>query len=142
MIPLLQNLFLKDFWLKLFSLALASLIYFVVNIAIKKDISPGTSLSLAPSEQMILRDLPIVVLSSSDDQRPVNINPKVALVKLQGDPANLRNLRRQDVRVMVDLTEPAALRGSRQRIEVSAPAGISHLQVDPEEVQISTVTNN
>ena len=142
MIPFLENLILKDFWLKLFSFALAGLIWFTVNIAIKNDISPVTSLSLAPTEQLMLRDLPIVVLSSADQIRGFNISPKTADVTLQGDSISLRNLRKQDIRVLVDLSDPASLHDSRRKIEVSTPAGLSHVRVDPQEVQISTPPKN
>ncbi len=138
MIPWLQNLVLTDFWLKLFSLALACLIWFTVNIAIKNDISPVTTLSLAPTDQMVLRDLPITVLSSAEDLRDFNVTPKTADVTVQGDAVNLKNLRKQDVRVLVDLSDKGTLRDSRKRIEVSTPAGVAHVKVEPEEVQVVT----
>jgi YbbR domain-containing protein len=142
MIPFFQNLILKDFWLKLFSFALASLVWVIVNIAIKKDISPANSLSLAPSDQRVFRDLPIVILSSADAGHSFTINPKVATVTLQGDAAGLRNLRIQDVRVLVDLSDLAVLQDSRKRIEVSTPAGVSHVRVDPEDVLVTSVAKN
>jgi len=142
MIPFLQELVLKDFWLKLFSFALAALIWFTVNIAIKNDISPVASLSLGPTEQMILRDLPISVLSPAQQVHAFSVTPRTVDVTIQGDATNLRNLRKQDVRVLVDLSESGALRDSRRRIEVSTPAGITHVKVDPEEVQILTDPKN
>jgi YbbR domain-containing protein len=142
MIPLLQDLVLKDFWLKLFSFALATLIWFTVNIAIKNDISPVASLSLAPTEQAILRDLPITVLSSAQPVGRFSINPKTANVTVQGDAASLRNLRRENVRVLVDLSDNGALQNSQRRLEVSTPAGITHVRVDPEEVEVATESKN
>lgn len=142
MIPFLQDLVLKDFWLKLFSFALAVLIWFTVNIAIKNDISPVASLSLAPTDQVTLRDLPIAVLSTAQQVRGFSINPKTADVTVQGDAASMRNLRRQNVRLMVDLSDSGAAQDSRRRIEISAPAGITHVKVEPEEVQIVTDTKN
>jgi hypothetical protein len=137
MIAFLQNLILKDFWLKLFSFALATLVWIIVNIAIKKDISTGTTLSLTPTEQIVLHDLPISVLSATEDARAFTITPKSAVVTLQGEPANVRNLRRQDVRVLVDLSDAAALKDARKRVEVSAPPGITRVKVDPEEVEVT-----
>jgi YbbR domain-containing protein len=142
MIPFLQDLVFKDFWLKLFSFALAALIWFTVNIAIKNDISPVASLSLAPTEQMTLRDLPIAVLLPAQQARGLSINPKTADVIVQGDPTSLRNLHMQNVRVLVDLSDGGALQTSRRRVEVSTPAGITHVKVDPEEVRITTNTTN
>jgi YbbR domain-containing protein len=142
MIPFLQNLILHDFWLKLFSFALACLIWFTVNIAIKNDISPVASLSLAPTEEVVLRDLPIAVLSSAQEMNAFTVNPKTADVTLQGDLTTLRNLRKQDVRVLVDLSDRGVLRDSRRRIDVSTPAGVTHIKVEPEEVQVVTAPKN
>ena len=141
MIPFLQELVLKDFWLKLFSFALASLIWFTINIAIKKDISPVASLSLGSSEQMILRDLPISVLVSAEESRRFSVNHKTADVTLQGDPASLKNLRRRDVRVLVDLSEGGLPNDPHRRIEVFTPPGMAKIKIDPEEVQFETTTN-
>lgn len=141
MIPFLQKLVLQDFWLKLFSFALAWLIWFTIHIAIKNDISPVASLSLGPTEQVILRGLPISVLSSVESQ-PFTINPKSVDVTLQGTVGTLRNLRKQDVRILVDLSESGAVRDSRKRLEVSTPAGVTTIKVEPEEVQIAVNPKN
>jgi hypothetical protein len=34
-----------------------------VNLAIKNDISPVASLSLAPTDQVVFRDVPVIVLA-------------------------------------------------------------------------------
>jgi YbbR domain-containing protein len=143
MISFLQDLILKDFWLKLFSFALACLIWFTINtIAIKNDISPVTTFSLAPTEQKVLADLPIVVLSPASELAGCTVNPTTATVTLQGEAAYLRAVRRQDVRVMVDLSGVNPSANGRRRVEVTAPAGAVPVRVDPEDVQILNVTNN
>jgi len=71
-----------------------------------------------------------------------SINPKTANVTVQGDAASLRNLRRENVRVLVDLSDNGALQSSRRRLEVSTPAGITHVRVDPEEVEVATESKN
>lgn len=141
MIPALQQLVLKDFWLKLFSFALASLIWFTVRIAIKNDISPGASLSLEPTEKVILKDMPISLLAAPDDAHRYSLDRKTADVTLQGDLANLRNLRRRDIRVLVDLSDGAA-RDNRRRVEVFTPPGLIKVKIDPEEVQLETSATN
>ncbi len=141
MIPFFQDLILKDFWLKLFSFALASLIWFTVKIAIKNDISPVASLSLGPTEQVILRDMPISVLVSPEETRRFNVNHKTADVTLQGEPSSLKNLRRRDVRVLIDVTDGGS-HDTRRRIEIFTPAGVAKVKVDPEEVQFETSSNN
>jgi YbbR domain-containing protein len=137
----LQNLVLRDFWLKLFSFVLASLVYFIVNIAIKKDISPA-NLSLVATDQVVLHDLPIIVLSTAQDVPSFTVTPQSAMVTLQGDTAALRNVHRQDIRLLVDLTDKGTIKETRRRIEVSTPAGIARVKVDPEEVQLVPIPKN
>lgn len=142
MISSLQDLVLKDFWLKLFSFALATLIWFTIKIAIKNDISPVASLSLAATEQLTLHELPIDVLSAPQPARRYIITPGTVEVTVQGEPANLKNLHREDVRVLVDLSDTAAAQSSRRQVEVSTPPGITHVKVEPEEVQITAEVRN
>jgi YbbR domain-containing protein len=142
MIPLLQELILKDFWLKLFSFALALLIWFTVKIAIKNDISPVTSLSLSPTEEVVLKDMPISILMPADESRRFSVNHKTADVTLQGEPATLRSLRRRDVRVLVDLSDGEMGRDTHRRIEVFTPAGLAKVRIDPEEVQFENNPSN
>jgi len=134
MITTLRNLVLKDFWLKLFSLVVAVLIWSIVSFAIKNE--GIASLSLTPAEQRVFSNLPVVVLSSAEDVRSVHVNPKEVEVTVQGDPKLLQNLKAADIRVLLDLTGIGAAQALRKRIEVSTPPGISHVRVDPEEVQV------
>ena len=138
----LQNLILRDFWLKLFSFALASLVWFIVNIAIKKDISPGTTALTLASSELVLRDLPIVVLSPAQESPGFSVTPQSATVTLQGDTATLRKISNRDIRLLVDLTDEPSLKELRRRIEVTTPAGIARVKVDPEEVQLTPRQKN
>ena len=55
---------------------------------------------------------------------------------MRGDSKILKNLQSKDIRVLVDLTGIEAARSLRKRIEVSAPAGVTHVGVQPEEVDV------
>ncbi len=136
MIAFLRDLVLKDFWLKLFSLGLAVLIWFTISLAIRNDVSPMSSLALAPSQQMVIPDLPVVIMSSASDVRSFKVNPKEVEVTVQGDPRALQKLQPKDIHVLVDLTGIEAAHDLRKRLEVSTPAGVTHVRVSPEEVQV------
>lgn len=142
MIPFLQNVVLKDFWLKLFSFALASLIWFTIDIAVKNDISPVASLSLGPTEQVVFHDLPISILLTPRESGRFTLNHPTADVTLQGEPASLKNLRRRDIRVFVDLTDATSSVDNRRRLEVVTPAGLAKVNVDPEEVQFEAQSSH
>jgi YbbR domain-containing protein len=129
MITFLRNLVLEDFWLKLFSLMLAVLLWITVTVASRKD--TGADQRVPP--KMLL---PVAILAAAEDVHSFRVSPGEVMVTLQGNPKTLQNLQTNDIRVFVDLTGVAAARDLRKRVEVSVPAGVTTLRVKPEEVQI------
>ena len=127
MIASLRNLVLEDIWLKLFSLALAILIWLTVTFASQKE---------AGTTPRVFYKLPVTVLSSAEDARNFKVSPNEVIVTVQGDANTVQNLQSKDIRVMVDLTGVAVARDLRKRIEVAVPAGVTCMSVAPEEVQI------
>jgi YbbR domain-containing protein len=132
----LKDLILKDIWLKLFSLALATLIWFTVNIAIQNQVSPVAALPLIKPDRRTFSNLPVVVMSSAQDARSATVNPKEVDVTVEGDAKVLKSLYNRDIRVLVDLTGIEAAHDMRKRVEVSTPSGVTHVTVDPPEVQV------
>jgi YbbR domain-containing protein len=135
MIRFLQDVVLKDLWLKLFSLALAVLAWFTVDVAIRHSTLPIRSLSSAPLRRVTF-SVPVAVMSSAQDVRSVKVNPKEVEVTVQGEAKILEQLHVKDIRVILDLTGIEAAHDLKQRIEVSTPAGVTHVRVIPEEVQV------
>ena len=135
MMSFLHDLIFKDFWLKLFSLTLAVLVWLIVSFAIKKEASPASTLIVASSERTFV-NLPVLVMSAAQDVRNMRVRPAHVEVTVQGDAETLRHLQAKEIRVLVDLTGIEAARQLTKRIEVSTPAGISHVRVVPEEVEI------
>jgi YbbR-like protein len=127
MIAFLRKLFLEDFWLKLFSLALAVLIWLTVTFASEKGV--GT-------ESRVFSNLPIAVLASAEDVHNFKVTPSQAEVTVQGSPKTIQNLESKDIRVIVDLSGVGAARDLNKPIEVSVPVGITCLHVSPEDVQV------
>jgi hypothetical protein len=127
MIKFLRHLFLDDFLLKLFSLALAVVVWLIVTFASQKG---------AGITPRIFYNLPVIVLSSAEDVRNFKLSPNEVMVTVQGDARTVQNLQSKDIRAMVDLTGVAAARDLRKRIEVSVPAGVACMRVAPEEVRV------
>jgi YbbR domain-containing protein len=138
MIAFLRELVFKDIWLKLFSLGLAILVWFTLNSMAnqKEGLAPRPQLPLRPTEQRTFSNVPVAVISSADDSRAFRINPKQVDVTVQGDPNVVKSLHSYDIRVMVDLTGIEAAHDLRKRIDVSTPAGVTGMRVEPEEVQV------
>lgn len=135
MIAVLRELIVRDFWLKLFSLVLAVLVWLIVSIAIQKEGSPVAALAFSPEERTF-SNLPVMVMSSAQDVRNIKVRPSEVEVTVQGDAKYLRGLQGKDIRVLVDLTGIESARDLRKRIEVSTPAGIAPIRVLPETVDI------
>jgi YbbR domain-containing protein len=128
MITFLRKLVLEDFWLKLFSLVLAVLLWLTVTFASRKD---------AEVDQRVLSKMvPVAVLAAAEDVHGFKVSPGMVAVTLLGNPKTLQNLQTNEIRAIVDLTGVGAARDLRKRVEVSVPAGITHLRVMPEEVQV------
>jgi YbbR domain-containing protein len=135
MILFLRHLIFHDFWLKLFSLVLAILIWLTVSVAIKKEVSPVSSLVFTPGERMFY-NLPITIISSAADVRDFKVSPHEVELAVRGDAKTLQSLQGRDIRVFVDLTTYDPKTDKTRRIEVATPAGVSHWRVNPDEVQI------
>jgi YbbR domain-containing protein len=135
MISFLRDLFFKDFWLKLFSLALATVIWTTVTLAIKNEVSPLPALGI-PTDVRTFYNLPVLVLSSAGDVRAVKVEPEQVAITVQGEPKILQNLQGKEIRALADLTGIVAASNLTRRIEVSAPAGVTHVRIVPPEVKI------
>jgi len=136
MIALLRHLFLDDFWLKLFSFVLAVLTWLTVSFAIQKEVTPIPNLTLEKNGRRPFPRLPVAVLSSAADVRNFKVEPSEVQVTVEGDAKLLKSLQSRDIRVMVDLTGIESATELRARVQVSTPANVSHIQVDPPEVKV------
>jgi hypothetical protein len=127
MITFLRHLIFEDFLLKLFSLALAVLVWLTVTFVSQKDVW---------TDKRVFSSLPVTVLATVEDVHNFKLSPSEVAVTVQGDLKTLQNLQSKDIRAIVDLTGVGAARDLRKRIEVSVPAGVTHIRVMPEEVQV------
>ncbi len=127
MIKFLRHLFLDDVLLKVFSLALAVVVWLIVTFASQRQV--GTT-------PRIFYDLPVTVLSSAEDVRNFKVSPNKVILTVEGEAKTVQNLQSKDIRAMVDLTGVGTARDLRKRIEVSLPAGVTCMRVAPEDVQV------
>ncbi len=145
MILLLRNILFRDFWLKVFSLVLATLIWLTVWLFfIRQDVSPAGMLSNARSEQRTFYNIPVLVMSAAADVRNFKVSPGEVAITVRGEPQKLEALEKRrhadpsarDIRALVDLTGIEPARGTRKKIVVTTPADITFEQADPDEVEI------
>jgi len=136
MIELLHKLVFKDFWLKLFSLALAILIWVTVAVAIEKEGSPVVPADASQIKQRHFFNLGVTVVSSSADVHEIRVQPNEVEVTVQADGKTLSELQDKDIRVLLDLTGVEAAVGARKRLDVAVPPGVTPVQVEPPDVEV------
>ncbi len=131
----LRDLIFKDFWLKLFSLALAILIRLTVSLAIEKEVTPIPNLAFQNARRTFFA-LPISILSSAQDVHSFRVDPSEVEVMVEGDAQRLERLQAKDIRVIVDLTGVESGADLRKRVDISAPVGVTPVRIDPEQVRV------
>jgi hypothetical protein len=132
----------KDSRLKLFSLALALLIWFTVDMAMNKEAGSVKPLPALPGEECSFSSVPVLVTLAAEDSRNFRVQPREAKVTVRGDARTIKKLQARDIRLVVDLTGIAAAHDMTKRIEASAPAGVTRIKVEPEEVQVNFPPRN
>lgn len=136
MIELLRQIVLRDFWLKLFSLALAILIWLTVSFARSGGGQIFFSRGTLPEQTYY--NIPVQVrFSATAAVRSFKVDPNVVAVTVRGDKKALEKLQAREILPLVDLAgiEEAA-RGFRKQIEVTTPPGVTFVQVVPDEVEV------
>jgi len=139
MILFVRNLVVKDFWLKLFSLALAVLIWFTIDFSIGKEVSPWAELIGRTADETVLT----VPVNAPPGIRGASVNPDSVQVTLRGDPKLLRTLKPGgDVRAQVNLTGVQSADGLLCTVDLILPQGVEYTGISPDrvEVQISPKT--
>ena len=140
MIVFARNLVAKDFWLKLFSLALAILIWLTVRfISGESSTSPWlTLLGRSANENVVT--VPVQVPSGTAQK--FSVDPPEVQVTLRGDPKVLKNLRKLDIRAQVDLTGIESANGLLRPIEIVLPQGVAYTHLVPDEVEVIVSPKN
>jgi YbbR domain-containing protein len=139
MIVFVRNLVVKDFWLKLFSLALAILIWLTVQFSISKEVSPLSALIGRTADETVMT-VPVRVPSA--DGRAITVEPSEIQVTLRGDPKSLKSLGVENVRAHVDLAGVEMADGLRRPVEVILPPNVAYTRLDPDEVEVRVAPKN
>jgi YbbR domain-containing protein len=128
----LPNLIVHDVWWKLFSLMVATALWFVIY-AVQTNMRFWRT---NPAYTRIFEKHPVTVMKSPDDPLAASIQPGRVDVLIGGPPSLLDTITDKDLKVLVDLTEGQAANELFRKVQVFAPEGIKVMEVRPPEVQI------
>jgi YbbR domain-containing protein len=141
MIVFARNLVVKDFWLKLLSLALAILIWLTVYFILNNETSNSPLLALIgrPADELVMT---VPVRLPANSTQSFSVEPSQVRVTVRGDLKLLKALRNDDVRAQVDLSGIEAASGLLRPIQIVLPQGIAYTHVSPDEVEVHAAPKN
>jgi hypothetical protein len=132
---ILSDLIFKNFWLKFFSVALATVIWFGIHFGIHNEISVSElDLSSRQAEELIR--VPVTILSVPGDTRSFRITPAAVLVVATGEKNALRQAADKDIRAYVNLGNFRVAYSPNEEIHVDHPPEITVREVSPQTVAV------
>ena len=133
----LREFITRDLGWKVLSLALAVAIWLMVN-PLSQGSAKTTANPLTGAETGSFTNLPVrVMMSSTTNVREVKVEPDAVTVTVSGKPEMISAMTGQEIIVIVDLTGIEAARGLRKRVEVTVPAGVAFISVNPSQVNVT-----
>ena len=130
----LHDLIFKNFWLKLFSFILATLIWFTVWSNLENDTRlPWRVVRTTRDREFLNR--PVMILSRSIETNSFKVQPRTVNVTVRGSQVALDQLKEGDLQAFVrppGLGEPAGPRP----VQVYAAKGVSVVHVEPRTVAV------
>jgi hypothetical protein len=128
----LRDLILHNFWLKLFSVALATVMWLAIYNSIHTE-----------QNQLLTADyirVPVSVQTPPGDARVFRVVPDEVVVVVLAKNAALLQASRKSVRVLLDLSHFNSRESTTEELRTEAPPGISVLETIPSTVEVKQVS--
>jgi hypothetical protein len=129
----LRHLILNNIWLKIFSIALATVIWLAIHYSIHDELNSNQSLT-----PQYIR-VPVSVKTTPGDNRVFRINPDEVVVTAVGKDTALFQTTQKDIRVNLDLTDFKAKEAASEKLKAEAPPDIIVLEILPSTVVVQQV---
>jgi YbbR-like protein len=134
----MREWFIKDLGWKLFSVFLALAIWLTVHKILDESAPPPVVMPPLPPSPVAttFTNLPVLIVSAAADVREFHVTPNVVTVTVSGQPEIMAGLRESEIHALVDLTDIEAARNLQRRVDISTPAGVTLVNVEPPEVNV------
>lgn len=132
----LRELIIHDVWWKIFSVALAVVIWVTVN-PVSQDERHRTINPLGTSQVRVFTNMPVVVRSSATNLQAFSISPETVEVTIGGRSEFVNAVTEHDISVTVDLTDIESARALRKRVDVVPPPGVTFIKAFPSHVDVT-----
>ncbi len=127
----MREFILKNFWLKVFSLVLAALIWFVLQANFQTEIPQN------PFRPRKVREFrcPVTLLISPSDRHLYTIEPAEVTIKINGDSSTLAEMDAEDIEAYVNLSAVRIPEGNL-RVEAIVPHDVTLRSIVPAHVYV------
>jgi YbbR domain-containing protein len=136
----MRDFILNNFWLKVFSLVLATLIWYVINSNLEADSKASPSIFSSALDNTRDFRRPVTVITSAANRRLFSIHPTEVRIKVRGDRATLEKLTPEDIQVYVKLMDVPDSPGSVV-LDVEVPRSVVLYQVSPSHVYVTSMSS-
>jgi hypothetical protein len=135
----LSNLIFHNFWAKLISLGLASLIWLAVHYQIKSDYvqTPTHSIHVIRKQYA---GVPVSIITRPGDARVFRVSPKTALAVVDGEESILSRMTSKNVTLYVDLTDFQSRQPTNAELHVHVPVEVSVIGIQPANVTVEQIS--
>ena len=135
----LQDLILRNFWLKFFSVALATVIWLSIHYGIQNEL-PMNRLNINHLLAQEYIRVPVTVVTSPGDSRIFRITPNEVVVIVTGEENALRSAANKNFKVSLDLTDFHSKVATPLVLQSQAPADVTVEEISPSTVTVEQVT--
>jgi YbbR domain-containing protein len=130
-----QDLILRNFWLKLFSVALATVIWLSIHYGVENE----STLNRLGVNHLLAQEyirVPVTVMTAPGDHRAFKIVPNEVFVIAMGEEAALRRAMNRNFKVTVDLTDFHSAQPTAMELQSEAPADVTVEEISPSMVTV------
>ncbi len=131
----MRHLIFHNFWLKAFSIALATVIWLAIHYGIQNDTTPSqTIMNHLLAHKWI--SVPVSVIQRPADRRSYKVTPATVSVSVTGEDMDVQTASDAGLRVFVDLTDFPSNRVMVAELRSEAPPGITVREIRPPSVTV------
>jgi hypothetical protein len=130
-----SDLILRNFWLKFFSVALASVIWLGIHFGIKNEFS----ISQLNINNLLAQEyvrVPVTLVPAPGDARLFKVTPNEVVVTAVGEKTALRKAAEKSIRVYVDLINFRNRQSMVVTLHADVPPEINVLEISPATVTV------
>ena len=130
----MRDIFLKDLGWKIFSLLLATALWFIANRILHESALPVPDSNVVP---ITFGSLPVRVVSAGADVHEFRVAPATVKVSVVGPASAMNILQADDLHATVSLTGAGLVQGTMLPVEISLPPNVAITSVEPNRVLVS-----